>query len=359
MLVSMSKRSQKTKTQSNNLYEAETVIGIEDIALREIIQKLGISAKDCARQKGAVQFRFDSNRQNFHQLKSITAVYSVQQYDIPRPKALLGHQHFTQLLQQISDVIKHYEFNSFYISAAGSQSSVMQRIQEEIKQHTGLQQSNEQGDLFIRIRRDKKTGYWETLIRLTPRPLITREWRVRDMPGALNASVAYAMVELSRPTPTNVVWNLACGSATLMIERLNHTPVKSMLGCDTDDIALNMSACNLQAAGYVDTIHLICADARQLPARAQSADVLYADLPFGQLSGSHDDNLILYPELLSEAARIAKIGARLVIITHEIKLMQELLNQHLHWVLEEERMINLRGLHPRIYVLVRKESSIQ
>ncbi len=52
-----------------------------------------------------------------------------------------------------------------------------------------------------------------------------------------------------------------------------------------------------------------------LPLSARSVDVITADLPFGQLVGSHDDNLTLYPGLLNEAARLLKQGGRMVLVS--------------------------------------------
>ena len=40
---------------------------------------------------------------------------------------------------------------------------------------------------------------WEALVRLTPRPLSARPWRVCNLPGALDATAAHAMARLSAP----------------------------------------------------------------------------------------------------------------------------------------------------------------
>jgi tRNA (guanine6-N2)-methyltransferase len=82
-------------------------------------------------------------------------------------------------------------------------------------------------------------------------------------------------------------------------------------------------------------------------------DVLCADLPFGQLVGTHQENEWLYPTLMTEAARVARPNARFVIITHEVRLMDGILAVLKSWQVREIQMITLGGLHPRIYVLER------
>jgi tRNA G10 N-methylase Trm11 len=98
---------------------------------------------------------------------------------------------------------------------------------------------------------------------------------------------------------------------------------------------------------------LLRADATTLPLPATSIDTLCADLPFGQLSGSHVNNTRLYPAVLAEAARVARPDARFVVITHEIRLMEKLLQESLTWKTEQSLKITLNGLHPRIYLLRR------
>jgi tRNA (guanine6-N2)-methyltransferase len=83
-------------------------------------------------------------------------------------------------------------------------------------------------------------------------------------------------------------------------------------------------------------------------------DVITADLPFGQLVGSHDDNLMLYPGLLKEAARLLKQGGRMVLVSHEVRLLDTLLEDSEHWKIEQNLRVTVGGLHPRIWVLSRK-----
>jgi 23S rRNA G2445 N2-methylase RlmL len=231
----------------------------------------------------------------------------------------------------------------------------MRRIKDNLADHTGLIINNTEGDALLRLRPTPgKKRHWDALIRLTPRPLATRDWRICNLPGALNGTVAHAMVRLSQPHPDDTVINLTCGSATLLIERIHRMRARYLAGVDTNTNALQCAAENITGTGSPQNIQLIQSDATQTPFADRTADVLLADLPFGQLTGSHDENIWMYPALMSEAARIAKSGARFILITHEVNLMNSVLEQLSNlWHCHEERMINLSGLHPRIFVLER------
>lgn len=339
--------------------EAEVPEGLEGIAWRELktvftdrIEKSGTTGR-----KGAVRFSYMGNPYQLLKLQTVQAVYFVRHYAIPRPKALLGDQHFKALLAQIAavrELAPADAYRTFTISAAGSDSSVMMRIKEELGNKIGLT-ADQEGDLLIRLRRPVDGGEgWESLVRLSPRPLATRAWRVCNREGALNAAVAHAMAIFSRPSEYDVFLNMMCGSGTLLIERLAWGAAASIVGYDRDTEALECARKNIEAAGYSEQIKLREGDVTDLDVAAKSVDVIVADLPFGNLVGSHNDNVRLYPAVLTEAARVAKPGARFVLITGEVRLLEELLEESAQWKSEQVIRVGLGGLHPRIYVLTRK-----
>jgi tRNA (guanine6-N2)-methyltransferase len=337
------------------LCEAEVVEGLEDIAVSELNRRLGADFELSLSSKGLVQFTYNGRLQDLLSLRSVIAVHLLYRFQVPRPKALLGHQNFQFLLDMIASVQRihpHSSFHTLSIDAAGSDSSVMQRLKQELANAVGLQASGEKGDLLLRLRRSLDGKGWDALVRISPRPLVTRNWRTVNYEGALNASVAYAMNHLTRPDPEHIYLNIACGSASLLIERAAYGPGKQVLGLDNDQEALTFAEVNITASGFSE-IQLLQADGLRLPLSQRSIHALTADLPFGQLVGSHDDNRVLYPAILKEAARVAVEGSRFVLITHEIRIMEALVKDLSSWRLQEQRKITLRGLHPRIYVLER------
>jgi tRNA (guanine6-N2)-methyltransferase len=335
-------------------YEAEIAEGLLPIASKEIaalIDKEGSIGR--SHRPDALPFYYRGNFQKLLALKKVIAVYRLLRFELPRPKALLGHQHFQRIIEALRLILAHDRFQTLYISAAGSESSVMLRLKQELAQALNLKIAQEEGDLLLRLRRSPGKDAWELLIRLSPRPLASRGWRVCNYQGALNASVASAMISLLNPTPRETFLNIACGSGTILIERAQEMPALHLFGLDNSQEALLCAQQNIQAAAC-ENIELIHGDATQLPFAAASMDNLAADLPFGQLIGSHSENQKLYPALLQEAARLARTGARFVVISHEVKLMEQCLKASKAWAVLQQQMVTLTGLHPRIFLLERR-----
>ena len=106
------------------------------------------------------------------------------------------------------------------------------------------------------------------------------------------------------------------------------------------------------AAGAKQHVTLHRGDGRALPLPDHSVNAITADLPFGHLVGSHAENVRLYPLILQEAARVARPHAFFGIITHEVRLMEQLLAaEDCAWTVEKTLKVELGGLHPRMYVL--------
>lgn len=352
----------KKGSASDRIYtcEAEVHEGLEDIAAAELRQLYGQQLRFTSHQfkGGALQFSYQGDLRSLSRSTTVQAIYLVRAFAVPRPRALLGDQHFRALLDQIETVRRLYPphtFRTLYLNAAGSDSSIMLRLKEAIAQHTQLTINDEQGDLLLRLRRSASSEPgWDALVRLTPRPLATRSWRVCNFEGALNAAVARAMVHLSQPTADNLFVNLGCGSGSLMIERASWGKARAVLGIDIDRGTLRCARENIAASGFAGAITLCEGDIRALPLPDHSIDVLCADLPFGQRTGSHQENLALYPAVLAEAARAALPNGYFVAITHEVRLIEALLSESKDWTTENIHRVVLRGLHPRIYVLRRR-----
>jgi tRNA (guanine6-N2)-methyltransferase len=333
--------------------EVEFAAGLRDIVCEELLTTLGHqNIQNLHLADGEGHFHCDIEITELHRLRTVTAIYLRCEFRVPRPKALLGHENFHRIVDNINFVLNkesNERFSTLYLSAAGSQTSVMRRIKRELAYATNLQPNDETGDLLVRIKREQQL--WVVLIRISSRPTATREWRVCDMEGALNGPVAAVMVHMTQPTSSDRVVNLMCGSGTLVIERALHGQAQTIIGVDQSEFALRCAQRNIDAAKVTEEADLILGDAGHTSLPNRYADVILADLPFGQLVGSHTRNLALYPAVLHEAARIASLQARFVLITHEVRLMERLLRSETEWKTIEIYPVELRGLHPRIFVL--------
>lgn len=336
------------------LYEAEFLDGLKSFVNNEISNRL--KAEIVRTQRTATIFRYTGSLHKLFELKTVVAVYRVLEFDIPRPKALLGHENLTFLLDNIEDLCAEKTFKSFRFSAAGKDSSVFDRLRINIARETGLANEWDEADMLIRIRKAiVDSSGWEVLLRITPRPLATRSWRVCDMRGAVNATIAACMIEMTFPDPQDHFLNFMCGSATLLIERASRLPAQSLVGVEQDPQVLKCAKQNITAALTPVPIDLVETDARSMEFPDNHFTALVADLPWGQEFGAHEYNEKLYPAVLQEAARVAAQGARLVLLSHEVRLMEELLEQFTDvWHLKRTVKVFQGGLHPRLYALERK-----
>ncbi|MFN3372295.1 MAG: methyltransferase domain-containing protein [Chloroflexus sp.] len=329
--------------------------GIEALARAEAQRIAGIRL-DPPGESGVIRATMRGPLSALFDLRCATSVFLVRSFAIPRPRALLGDEHFRVVTAMIDTVRRLHPANTFQtllLSAAGAESSVLRRFKHELSVRLGLAVGEEDGDLVLRLRPNRDRTGWDVLVRLTPRPLATRSWRVCNREGALNGPVAHAMALLSKPRASDRVLNVGCGSGTLLIERLLIGPAAQAVGCDTDPEALACAYRNLAAAGLSHKVSLHDWDAQQMPLPPASIDVVLADLPFGHLVGSHASNVTLYPALLREAARVTRLDGCAVIISHEVRLMERTLAELPEWRLEQHLRVDLGGLYPRIFVLRR------
>jgi tRNA (guanine6-N2)-methyltransferase len=360
----MNKSAKNASQARSTLLCCDVVPGLKPWACQEIVRRFGRRAILLpSDDPEAIYLRYTGDLHELFDLRMIVAVSLLEIFAVPRPRALLGHQHYHRLLEQIEQVRRLHPPRTFVglrISAAGASSSVFSQLKAQLQSDTNLPADVENADLLLRVRpaRYASSG-WEVLLRLTPRPLATRGWRVYQMKGAMNATVAAAMVEMTDPHPDDRFLNLMCGSGTLLIERLLRGPAAVVVGCDLNSEALRGAQQNLEQSHTAGKVLLCQADATQLPFLPASFRVLCADVPWGQLTGSHETNRGLYPRLLTEAARLAEPSGIFALLTHEIALLESLLPTLASvWELQQEVKILQGGLHPRIYLLRRTRTPL-
>lgn len=277
------------------------------------------------------------------------AVHLLLDFDVPRPKALLGDEHLRRLLAAIRQVVKLGGHNGFRISAAGADSAVFQRLSQEIAKQTGLTHLPEEGELLLRVRRQKNS--WQVLVRLTNRPLSARPWRVCNREGGLNASIAAAMNRLlvKDRDPAGSYLNAFCGSGTLLAEWLGEHRAATAAGFDSEPAALACARQNLAWAG--NRVELFEADAAYTRLPDAAYDFIAADPPWGDDIGSHSGNAELYPAFLTEAERILVPGGRLALLSHELKLTRRLLKAQRGFEVLDELQVWHGGHRPVIWLL--------
>ncbi|MCG2800046.1 MAG: methyltransferase [Cellulomonas sp.] len=291
-------------------------------------------------------------------LRTAVAVFVSLHLDVPRPRSLVSGEHLGRIAAAVRASLAVAPSRAFRFEAAGSRSPDFARLGAELASAVGLPYAPDDGELVVKVRRGfaERPGTdpgWDVLVRLGPRPLSARAWRTVDYPGAANATIAAAMVRLAEVRPRDRVVNLMCGSGTLLIERLLAGPAATAYGVDLAEHALDATRANLAAAGLHAT--LTRADATDPAALADERfDLLLADPPWGTLHGSHADSPRLHADLLSAAHHLAAPGARLVVLTHAITVMERALRDaDGQWRADAPVRVYAKGHHPRIYLLRR------
>ncbi|WP_454293223.1 methyltransferase domain-containing protein [Salana multivorans] len=300
-------------------------------------------------------------------LRTAVAASLVVVADTPRPTGLLSSEALADLdrvLETISWQRPRVRFTGLRLEAAGSDSPQMRRIAAELADRAGVGVDDE-GDLVVRVRRSPGGG-WEALVRTTPRPLATRPWRTERYPGALNATIAAAVVdELDShcevaPEGRPVVVDLMCGSGTLTLERLARGPVARMVAVDIAPEAVAVLERHQRASRIKGRIEPVVADVADVARGGGAlddvrgtADVVMANPPWGELLGEHETNERLYRELLDAADRLGAPGVVVGILTHDIRRFERVLAGDTRWRLVARPQFFAKGHRPRLFVLRR------
>ncbi|CAM5786364.1 methyltransferase domain-containing protein [Cellulomonas persica] len=339
--------------------------GLGDVLADEVREVLEVAPRPVAGRDDALVVDLPTDRlAQVRRLRTAVAAFVVLHHDVPRPRSLLSGEHLTRIVEAAYASLRVAGSSTFRFEAAGADSPTFLRLGDELARATGLKHDAADGELVVKVRRgarraDDADPGWDVLVRIGPRPLSARTWRVTDFPGAANATIAAAMVRLAGVRDDERVLNLMSGSGTLLIERLLAGPAAAAVGIDLSDEALAASRDNLEAAGLTRRASLVQADALAPsswstgPATdVRPADLVLADPPWGTLHGSHASAAQVHAGLLRAAHEVAAPGARLVVLTHEVKVMEAAVRDAATlWTPRPAVRVFAKGHHPRIWVL--------
>lgn len=342
-----------------HVVELSFLPGLEDVVVAEVGPLSARGWRLVAGRDDAVVGELRGSLGRLRTLRTVVSAFVVLSFPVPRPKSLLSGEFFPAIVEAAREVVRLNRSDpprAVRLEAAGRDSAVMRTLARQVAQACGLREDEDDGDLVIRVRPTPGRAGWDVLVRLGTRPLSARAWRVQGYPAAVNASVAAAMVDLSEPRPGERVANLMCGSGTILIERLLAAPASAAMGIDLELAAVEAARVNLAASGQAGNARLLVGDVRDDDWLAGGPyDVLFADPPWGDKSGDHGHSEDVHAELLDRAYAGAADQARLVVLTHEIKIMERCLRRSEHkWRLRSQTRVFHKGHHPRIYVLDRR-----
>ena len=334
-------------------YEVEVLNGLAPICRGELATCLHGQAEVLdSKDPDRIAFEFSGKRSDLLALRTAVAVFEVLYFKVPHPGAIISGLEGERLFEAIRSINTRGSFDSFRIGAAGSDSEVFRRAKRLIERHSGLRNDEDAGEMSIRFRRSRLHRFgWDVLLRLTPMPLSARGWRVENMPGAVNATIAAAMVLLSQPKNEDRFLNLMCGSGTILAERAMMTGAKELVGLDISAEALAMAKRNLKA--FPDVV-LLQEDATKLSLATGSMDVICSDLPWGRLIGDRDSLAACYQQSLSEMTRVCSRGGRAIVLTQESGIFEGALEERqAEWTQRRSLRVTQSDYKPKIYVLER------
>ena len=193
-------------------------------------------------------------------------------------------------------------------------------------------------------------------MRTTPRPLATRDWRVKNMRGAISGPLAAALVQLARPAVDETVLNLPCGSGTILAELLEIAPVRRAIGLDLDPETLEAACHNLSKWRSRPTLQLLQGDLQHLPLTDNAASLILSDPPWGEALSTRTNAARLYRSMLKEMHRVLSPDGRLIVITQHHRALEQAAAS----LFQREKSLQVfqGGFHPHIIVFLKRQDGV-
>lgn len=269
-----------------------------------------------------VYLNFPNSLTDILRLRSVLRAYIVGQDPRYNPGYISKHK---SLLGDILTKIvrgKKYTFRTYKLICAGSDSPSVRSIAEYIQNTFKLTEA-EEADLKVYI---IKTGdTWEIGAQITPRPLSMREYKVRNMSGAMDPTIAYAANSLCDLKRVDSYLNVFSGSATLLIEAAQCYPrLKKLIGFDNNKDTITLAIQNIRKAGVIRRVQLKYKDIFDKPDLGKF-DAIASDLPFGMTISKDEDLGKLYRCFIEYCQEALNQKGTMVVYTSEHKKLEEII----------------------------------
>ncbi|MGM0482887.1 MAG: methyltransferase domain-containing protein [Patescibacteria group bacterium] len=296
--------------------------GLDEVVLNELKNK---GYRDVHKRKsGSIYLDSVESIAPLKSLRSVSRVHLVIEgeklnpYYISKHKSILG--------ELIDRVVKESgeRFRTFKIVCAGSDSEEVRLISEYVERTFGM---NEEEDADMKIHIIKLGGVWEVGVLITPRPLSVREYKVRNMEGAMDPTVAYALNYLVVSDKTDSYLNVFSGIATLLIEAgLCYPNLQKLIGFDNSKESVSLAIQNIKKAGLIRKIELKERDVFSKPDFGKF-DVITSDLPFGMYISKNEDLEELYRAFVLYSRASLNPGGKLAVYTSKGDIFKKVVSE--------------------------------
>ncbi len=164
-------------------------------------------------------------------------------------------------------------------------------------------------------------------IRLFEKPLSDRNYKIKELPGSLKTSIAYAMLY---PIWTNPNRNLRlvdnfCGSGTILCEGLSLT--NEIYGGDINPASVNATKTNLKGLVCKNLDKIKIQDAQKTNWNAKYFDCAVSNFPWDKQIRT-DRIHELYENAIKEYARILKPNGTIVILAVKSEIVIKMIKKY-------------------------------
>jgi tRNA G10 N-methylase Trm11 len=294
--------------------------GLKDIVLKEITNYPDLHL--IKEEVGEFYFDFFPNFKILENLKSVVKIHIVKQGKNLNPFYISNHKSIIGNLIETTLQSDH-TFRTFKLVCAGSDSKEASEIREYISKTYKLAEV-EDADLKIHIIKDDIL--WEVGVQITPRPLSLRDYKVENIKGGLNPTIAYAMNTLCDLQLAKSYLNIFSGSATLLIEAGKLNPKLKLVGFDIDNKTISLAIQNIKKAGMIKSIELKAIDIFTKPDLGKF-DVITSDLPFGMLVSKNEDLEKLYQCFIDYSEQTLNQNGVFIVYTSEHETLLKVLKK--------------------------------
>lgn len=178
--------------------------------------------------------------------------------------------------------------------------------------------------------------------------LYRREWRKEFVPAGINPALAYILCRLAKITTDDVILDPFCGGGTIPITAaLNFNP-KQVIASDISGKAIDVTERNLARADVKNSM-VFRSDVSKLKLGAESVSKIITNLPFGIREKTHDKNIEIYRHFAQIAKKILCPEGKIIILTQEIRLLQEIFKKF-NFEKLADYPIEQGGLKPHIFI---------